>query len=179
MKKLKKIDLNAMANSFSILSDDDERKVVGGYTEEEAFAMMDAGSWTGGYVDGYGYMGPVSFVFGHDGKEGSTNYYGSSSDFTRSLKVGLWDSLAGNLVPTGTYQDYMENIQLEATATLQDLGYNGPVYVETIYSPSNRHTDISLRIIVYSGQTGDILFDSNNISGFSANGSEYGGRGSR
>lgn len=174
MKKLKKIDLNAMASSFSVLSDGDKRKVVGGYTEDEAFAMMDAGTWNGGYVDGYGYMAPVSFAFGHSGKEGSMNYYGSSSEYTRSLKVSLADELGKGIIPgSGAYLTYLENMQKEAVATLQDLGYTGSIYIETIYSPTNRHTDVSVRFIVYSGQTGDVLFDSNNTSGYSANGSRH------
>ena len=82
MKKLKRLEFSQLEERMPCFEADDLRTVIGGgngsygspFTEEEMDAMMDYGTWDGGYVEGMGYvMGGVT-IFGHSDPNG--NLYG-------------------------------------------------------------------------------------------------------
>ena len=61
MKKLSnlefsKMSLDELKQVGTVLDAEDQRKYIGGTSISEAYAMMNAGTWTGGYVDGMGYV---------------------------------------------------------------------------------------------------------------------------
>ncbi len=57
-KKLKKLKINKMSE-FPVIGDQEQMMMKGGYTIAEAEQMMDSGNWSGGHVDGLGYVGPM------------------------------------------------------------------------------------------------------------------------
>ncbi len=62
-KKLKKLKINKMSE-FPVIGDQEQMMMKGGYTITEAEQMMNNGTWTGGYVDGLGYVGTEVTVYG-------------------------------------------------------------------------------------------------------------------
>jgi hypothetical protein len=72
-ERVGKISLFSMASSLNVLSENETKSVLGGgdgtssnpFTEEEFYAMLDAGTWTGGYVAGLGYAAPEVTVTGY------------------------------------------------------------------------------------------------------------------
>ena len=53
-------------NEFPVIGEQEQMIMKGGYTFSEMEQMIDAGTWTGGQVDGIGYVGPVSMAYGTD-----------------------------------------------------------------------------------------------------------------
>jgi len=97
MKKLTRSDLKGLCVVFPLLNEKQQKAVLGGtnddFTWEQAVAMMDDGTWTGGYVDGI-YMGPC------------TTIYGSSSDSSNSGNTNFWDNyVTANSWLTAAIQD--------------------------------------------------------------------------
>ncbi len=62
MKKLEKLTLKEMSLEFATIGFEEAQHLNGGYTVAEMDAMMAAGKWTGGDVDGMGYVGGVCTV---------------------------------------------------------------------------------------------------------------------
>ena len=62
MKKLEKLTLKEMSLEFATIGFEEAQHLNGGYTVAEMDAMMSAGTWTGGDVDGMGYVGGVCTV---------------------------------------------------------------------------------------------------------------------
>ena len=71
MKKLEKLSLKQMEQEMPVIGGDKRRKIIGGsdvvwYTQEELDKWVTFGNWTGGYVEGIGYVGPCTTVEGSD-----------------------------------------------------------------------------------------------------------------
>ncbi len=62
-KKLKKLKINKMSE-FPVIGDQEQMMMKGGYTFAQMEQMIDAGTWSGGQVDGIGYVGGVANVYG-------------------------------------------------------------------------------------------------------------------
>ncbi len=91
-KKLKKLKINKMSE-FPVIGDQEQMMMKGGYTIAEAEQMMNNGTWSGGYVDGLGYVGTEVTVYG--------TYGGCSA----CHKADEWDTLGGRnkLTPFGIW----------------------------------------------------------------------------
>jgi len=79
-KQLKKLEIGEMGD-FLIIDSEEQILLKGGYTMSEAEVMMDNGTWIGGFVDGYGYVGAAASITGlpNDGRY----HVGSSSTCKR------------------------------------------------------------------------------------------------
>ena len=60
-----------MEHGMQVIGIGDRRKIIGGsdvvwYTQEELDKWVTFGYWTGGYVEGMGYVGPSTTVAGSD-----------------------------------------------------------------------------------------------------------------
>lgn len=72
MKKLEKKTLDELASIMPVISETETAQIIGGsgsasgtmYTWAQAESMMDNGTWTGGYVEGMGYVLPEVVVSG-------------------------------------------------------------------------------------------------------------------
>ena len=65
----KKLSINKLS-SFPVLSEQEQIEMKGGYTEEQMISMVNNGTWSGGYVDGWGYVSSVATVTGVSGSPG-------------------------------------------------------------------------------------------------------------
>ena len=97
MKKLTKKSLNELAIMMPILSEIQQRSFIGGgdgsiyspYTTDEYYQIFGNGSWQGGYVEGFGLVGPDGINSG--GTSGSEPS-GSNPDYNVSFSGQTADS---------------------------------------------------------------------------------------
>lgn len=54
-------------SGFPVISEQEQMMMKGGYTIAEMEEMMNHGTWTGGQVDGVGYVSAEITVYGDDG----------------------------------------------------------------------------------------------------------------
>lgn len=66
MKKLKKLNLNELKEQVTTIEAHEADCLSGGYTIEQMEWLMDRGMWSGGYVDGMGYVSGVVTAYGDD-----------------------------------------------------------------------------------------------------------------
>ena len=59
----KKLNINKLSD-FPVISEQEQMAMKGGWTLEAASAMIDNGTWQGGYVDGLGYVSAATNVYG-------------------------------------------------------------------------------------------------------------------
>ncbi len=176
MKKLSnlefsKMSLDELKQVGTVLDAEDQRKYIGGTSISEAYAMMNAGTWTGGYVAGMGYVSAQSFTLG--GGYDSSNYFATSSAYTRDQKSSAWNKFVEEFMPSGTGMvgGHMENLALEGIARLQDLNYNGPIYV--LFDSNafvGNYGNTVPRLVIRSAMSGEVLYDSHWTSGYGATG---------
>lgn len=85
-KKITRMDLAGLRNHFELLSEEEQRMIIGcgtgtlndPYTLDEFYAMMDDMNtpWSGGYVAGWGYVLPEAVC-----------YYGGSSGYNYGFDI--------------------------------------------------------------------------------------------
>ena len=110
MKKLTRKNLDELAKVMPVLSETEQRMFVGGnsggipggsdmgtYTWDQYWSMSESGIWTGGIVDGYGYISPEATITA-DGKI-TSSFSGLSNDFVWAEGVGI----TGNFAYGGSY----------------------------------------------------------------------------
>jgi hypothetical protein len=61
---MKKLSIDILSNGYPVMDQDEMLQVKGGVSEEEFLRMLDNGTWTGGQVDGWGYVAPEVVVYG-------------------------------------------------------------------------------------------------------------------
>lgn len=64
MKKLGKLTLKELENGVAVIGNNDAKNILGGTSWETMEQMMEAHCWTGGYVDGVGYVSKPYSVSG-------------------------------------------------------------------------------------------------------------------
>ena len=67
MKKLQKLSLTSNENEFKIIGAREADSLRGGYTQAQMDSMMANGTWTGGQVDGMGYVAAPITCFSGSG----------------------------------------------------------------------------------------------------------------
>ena len=104
MKKLTKKSLDELARVMPVISENEQRACIGGYspgesginttpyTLDEYNIMISSGTWQGGYVEGYGYISPDAIVAG-DGRI-TSSFKGTSLGFIPAEGVGISGSFA-------------------------------------------------------------------------------------
>lgn len=89
MRKITRKDLNGLLD-FPIIKREDLRKIVGGITQQQFDEWI--GVWTGGYVDGWGYVGHETVIYGYPsnwgGYGGGFYEYVTNSEWWQSLMYG-------------------------------------------------------------------------------------------
>lgn len=108
MKKLSRKNLDELAMVMPVLSETEQRMFVGGnsggmpsgpdaeiYTWEQYWSMNASGTWTGGYVEGYGYVTPDVTITA-DGTI-QQDFSGSTIAFAAVEGVGI----TGNIIYNG------------------------------------------------------------------------------
>lgn len=99
MKKLTKKNLDELAKVMPVLSETEQRSYVGGggtpegsglygppYTLEEYRVMIASGHWSGGVVEGYGYITSEETITGN--KRVTSSFSGEALDYAFSEGVG-------------------------------------------------------------------------------------------
>ena len=107
MTKCKKMTINELQRTLLELNTTQRRSSVGGsedwYTWDQAEAMMNYGTWTGGYVDDIGYVAAEVIVYGSSGS--SNSFIGTVMDLWINtnpwLKAGLSDVIGIAYTPAG------------------------------------------------------------------------------
>lgn len=61
---MKKLSIDILSNGYPVMNQDEMLQVKGGVSEEEFLRMLDNGTWTGGQVDGWGYVADDVVVYG-------------------------------------------------------------------------------------------------------------------
>lgn len=83
------------------------------------------------------------------------------------------DKFVEEFMPSGTGMvgGHMENLALEGIARLQDLNYNGPIYV--LFDSNafvGNYGNTVPRLVIRSAMSGEVLYDSHWTSGYGATG---------
>ncbi|RLT78268.1 hypothetical protein [Bacteroides acidifaciens] len=198
MRKVTRQSLDELAKVMPVLSEREQRVYIGGtsgatgvapsgggtnggidsgsstnnyFSYSECEARLSNGTWAGGLVEGMGYVSAQAFGFG--GRYESSHYYSTASAYTRDQLAGIWDKLAEEFSPlgTGVATGHLQNLVLEGIASLQDKNYNGPIYVlfdsNSTVGMYGREVP---RVVIRSAMSGDVLYDSNLTTGYSATG---------
>nr|WP_302830318.1 hypothetical protein [uncultured Bacteroides sp.] len=100
MKKLTKKNLDELAKVMPVLSETEQRSYVGGggtpegsglygppYTLEEYRVMIASGHWSGGVVEGYGYITSEETITGN--KRVTSSFSGEARNYAFSEGVGM------------------------------------------------------------------------------------------
>jgi len=66
MKKLEKLTLGELKNEVPTLGKREAIRLKGGLSPQEMYNMVDAGTWGGGFVDGWGYVSGVFDASAYD-----------------------------------------------------------------------------------------------------------------
>lgn len=61
---MKKLSIDILSNGYPVINQEEMLQVKGGVSEEEFLRMLDDGTWTGGHVDGWGYVADDVVVYG-------------------------------------------------------------------------------------------------------------------
>lgn len=61
---MKKLSIDILSNGYPVINQEEMLQVKGGVSEEEFLRMLDDGTWTGGHVDGWGYVADDIVVYG-------------------------------------------------------------------------------------------------------------------
>ncbi|GHV18090.1 hypothetical protein FACS1894179_08490 [Bacteroidia bacterium] len=172
MRKLTRSDVDTLRKELPVLDEAMQKSIYGGcgnygsppidayiYSIEEYGYMLGSGSWTGGFVEGMGYVGGQVVVM-------PFQYFNSAAEYVNSLSTDFWDSGAAGLIDkfvpgSGMYRDYFNNQQMQCVSGLFTANYNGAVYINVISSPSGSYTDLSTVIEVYNATTGQLVYRSN------------------
>lgn len=156
MKKITRMDVEALKKEMPVLDEMTQRSVCGGsgdydYTYSQYMSMLDSGSWKGGTVQGMGFV--ASEVVSTPGE-----YYGSLGDFISSLKTTPREAFLKNLIPPGFSGFYeftemrLQNEFLSAASACTNLGYTGPVRVQV---ETSEYMGLSVKL--YNANTGDLI----------------------
>lgn len=123
-RKLTRKSLDELALIMPVLSEDVQRRYVGGgdgskenpFTEEEYDSMVNAGTWDGGYVEGWGYtFGDLEVTGSISGSQNgvSGSYDGEWEDWDNDSGPqggsGYWGDSGNYWGDTGNYFDYGYN----------------------------------------------------------------------
>ena len=106
MKKLEKLTLKEMYREFATIGLEEAQHLNGGYSVSEMESMMAAGTWTGGNVDGMGYVGGVCTVSNCSMSYGtvSTLNRTTGSDYSDVYRDAFLSGLSGtNIVSAEAY----------------------------------------------------------------------------
>lgn len=147
MQKIKRINLSELALKCEVVSKQESRGLLGGYTVDdkgrnvytvsEMESMANSGTWHGGLVGSWGYVGPQTAIF-----SGSGSYYNNLGSYANDQQVSfgnyVLEQIASSL-PTGIITDggaaMLENAKWALTADLIQSGNaNTPIY--TTYDES-------------------------------------------
>lgn len=95
--KVEKFNINNLSG-FSVISEQEQIEMKGGWTLSQAETMMDQHSWNGGMIDGIGYVGACTNIYGsapipylklnYDHAIGQTYYDGESYDVDDLMNAG-------------------------------------------------------------------------------------------
>lgn len=129
MKKLKKLDLSGMERNMFKLDNKSKREIVGGYRTDqygniywstsELESKLNSGQWTGGLVDGYGYVGREFTVYGSYG--GNSNY--GSSNGSSNYGSGKNSALRFGLDVVGVFNDVFDFLPNGIAVPVDVVGY--------------------------------------------------------
>jgi len=169
MKTEKRMRIKELERDFSILTENQQRGIVGGYTWAEAESMMDHGTWTGGFVDGMGYVGAQVVIFNESSSSISGNYYSSIPNWVSSqLMTSLSDAMALAGLPPIISQGatigaaYFNNqiLQCLIQTMNSNVPNNEPIFVSVTNFHSYDYYNLQIRVTVYSARTGTMLAQS-------------------
>lgn len=136
------------------------------YTMDQFDDMINNGTWNGGYVEGWGYVGKDNNIFSGEG-----DYY-TFPDYLRSSSTPAWKHFADTLLDkiiepwdgtsyTNTYRKYMEqridNINYEMQARLLEMGYDRSANLFVGTKPIYNGTNSKVRFSVYNTDTGALI----------------------
>jgi len=124
-----------------VMNEDQRKATVGGISWEEAEAMMNNGTWTGGYVDGEGYMGPEFVIYGTYNSDSNSN---SNSYSYLDININPWVSAAA-LDLWGIYDPVGANIWSAAQLAQTIYDYN-----EGNISKSTFETQLLLGLMAFA-----------------------------
>ncbi len=95
MKKLQKLTLKQLENEMTVIGSDEQRAMFGGsrlvgsdiwWTQSECDNMINIGTWSGGYVDGMGYVTQAVNCYSASGSQDAT----ASGEYGYSLLSNLF-----------------------------------------------------------------------------------------
>lgn len=147
MKKIKKISFSDLSLNCETLSIDESKSLRGGYTVDdkgrnvytvsEMESLANSGSWHGGLVGSWGYVGTQTTIF-----SGSGSYYNNLGSYAADQHTGLGDYILEQIassLPTGIITDggaaMLENAKWDMAAGIAQSGNaNNPIY--TTYDDS-------------------------------------------
>ncbi|MDR1517171.1 MAG: hypothetical protein LBS52_03580 [Dysgonamonadaceae bacterium] len=90
MKKITKKDLDGLLD-FPVIKREDLRKIVGGITQQQFDEWI--GVWPGGYVDGWGYVGPETVIYGYpSNNSNNSNNWGGYGFYEYATNSEWWQS---------------------------------------------------------------------------------------
>jgi len=188
-KKLSIEILESMCCEKDILTKEVQNIYIGGgdgsknnpYSMDEFYAMLDSGTWTGGYIqdsEGISYGMAETRVYGGGYTNYAGSYIGSTASYTEhtmtsfilSMESSGWDQAAGHglsKIPVlGDYTSYMaqeyKDAKVRLAAKAAQQGYSGDDRFDFVISQAGEYTQ---RMSLVDTKTGKII-SSETINGF-------------
>lgn len=170
MRKLKKLNLEELKKTMPVIGEIDQRKYIGGtdpiYTMDQVDAMIDNGTWQGGEVEGWGYMGPASVIFSGSGTNISLTEF-SSGIAMNGTPDRIADMVIGSIPVMGPWFDSiaqgLTNAKVNMLTTALSQGYTGDS--EVFFGVVNVSSGVKFNL--YDANTGNLIYSqTTNVIGF-------------
>lgn len=182
MRKKFSIDmLESMCSEKDLLTKEVQSIYIGGgdgskdnpYSMDDYYAMVDSGTWTGGYIqdsEGISYGMAETRAYGGGYTNYAGTYIGSTASYTEytmtsfllSMESSGWDQLAGytlgQIPGFGDYTSYMaqeyNDTKLRLAAEASKQGYSGDDRFDYVISQAGEYTQ---KMSLVDTKTGKII----------------------
>jgi natural product precursor len=146
MKKLQKLTLKELSNSVEVIDEKNAAILVGGSSNgdggnndsisfDDYLNLDSAGQWSGGYVDGWGYIGPTCVGFNTsngDSLSVTSHYQYQQSQIESTMQI-IGNAIAGAVTFTvySTIGEFAENEtrRINAACSANNISGNDMIYI--------------------------------------------------